>query len=187
VLDEDEIATLWRACADEGVAGAAVRIMLLTGARRTEVSAMRWAEIDEETRKWVLPSERSKNRQAHVVPLSTAAWEIIAALPRTSDTHVFSVSGDGPLVNFTRFKERLDAKIGFARPWVIHDLRRSCASGLQRLGVRVEVIEATLGHRSGVFRGIVSTYQCHDFAAEKRAALDAWGNHIASVVAGRLS
>ena len=68
VLDEDEIATLWRACADEGVTGASVRIMLLTGARRTEVSAMRWAEIDEETRTWVLPSERSKNRQAHVVP-----------------------------------------------------------------------------------------------------------------------
>lgn len=181
VLDEDEGATLWHACADEGVAGDAVRIMLLTGARRTEVSAMRWAEIDEGTRTWVLPSERSKNRQAHVVPLSTAAWEIIAALPRISDTHVFSVSGDGPLANFTRLKQRLDAKLGFARPWVIHDLRRSCASGLQRLGVRVEVIEATLGHRSGVFRGIVSTYQRHDFAREKAAALKLWGEHIAKL------
>jgi len=185
LLDDDEIAALWRVCADEGIVGAAVRIMLLTGARRTEVSAMRWAEIDQEKRTWVLPSERSKNRQAHVVPLSTAAWEIIAALPRISDTYVFSVSGDGPLVNFTRIKERLDAKLGFSRPWVIHDLRRSCASGLQRLGVRVEVIEATLGHRSGVFRGITSIYQRHDFADEKRAALQRWADHVEQLAAGK--
>ncbi len=71
VLNDDEIAALWRGCATEGIIGAAVLVMLLTGARRTEVSAMRWAEVDEETRTWVLPSERSKNRQAHVVPLST--------------------------------------------------------------------------------------------------------------------
>ncbi len=96
VLADDEIAALWRACGDEGIVGAAVRIMLLTGARRTEVSAMRWAELDEEKRTWLLPSERSKNRQAHVIPLSTTAWEIIAALPRISDTHVFSTSGNGP-------------------------------------------------------------------------------------------
>ena len=186
VLDEDEVAALWRACAEEGVIGAAVRIMLLTGARRTEVSAMRWAEVDEKNRVWVLPSERSKNGQAHVVPLSGAAWEIIAALPRISDTHVFSVSGDGPLVNFTRIKERVDAKLCFARPWVIHDLRRTCASGLQRLGVRVEVIEATLGHRSGLFRGIVSTYQRHDFADEKRVALQRWADHVEQLAAGKL-
>ncbi len=181
-LDDNEIATLWRACADEGVVGAAVRIMLLTAARRTEVSAMRWAEINEEKRTWLLPSERSKNRQTHVVPLSTAAWEIIAALPRISDTHVFSTSGNGPVVNFCRIKERLDAKLKFEKHWQFHDLRRSCASGLQRLGVRVEVIEATLGHRSGVFRGITSIYQRHDFADEKRAALEAWGRHVEGLV-----
>jgi integrase len=186
VLDEDEVAALWRACAEEGVIGAAVRIILLTGARRTEVSAMRWAEVDEKNRVWVLPSERSKNGQAHVVPLSGAAWEIIAALPRISDTHVFSVSGDGPLVNFTRIKERVDAKLCFAQPWVIHDLRRTCASGLQRLGVRVEVIEATLGHRSGLFRGIVSTYQRHDFADERRVALQRWADHVEQLAAGKL-
>ena len=184
MLDNDEIAALWRACADEGIVGAAVRIMLLTGARRTEVSAMRWAEIDEETRTWVLPSERSKNGQAHVVPLSTGAWQIIAALPRISDTHVFSTSGNGPVVNFCRIKERLDAKLKFEKHWQFHDLRRSCASGLQRLGVRVEVIEATLGHRSGVFRGITSIYQRHDFADEKRAALQRWADHVEQLVAG---
>jgi integrase len=160
-------------------------VMLLTGARRTEVSAMRWAEIDEETRTWVLLSERSKNRQAHVVPLSTTAWEIIAALPRISDTHGFSTSGNGPVVNFCRIKERLDAKLKLEKHWQFHDLRRSCASGLQRLGVRVEVIEAVLGHRSGVFRGITSIYQRHDFADEKRVALQRWADHIEQLVDGK--
>ena len=184
-LDDDELGCVWRACADEGIIGAAVLIMLLTGARRTEVSAMRWAEIDEETRTWVLLSERSKNHQAHVVPLSTTAWEIIAALPRISDTHVFSTSGNGPVVNFCRIKERLDAKLKLEKHWQFHDLRRSCASGLQRLGVRVEVIEATLGHRSGVFRGITSIYQRHDFADEKRAALQRWADHVEQLAAGK--
>jgi integrase len=129
VLDDEEITTVWRASANEGIVGAAVRIMLLTGARRTEVSAMRWAEIDEETRTWVLPSERSKNGQAHVIPLSTTAWQILVALPRISDIHVFSTSGNGPIVNFCRIKERLDAKLNFEKHWQFHDLRRSCASG----------------------------------------------------------
>jgi integrase len=183
-LDDDEIGRVWQACADESIVGAAVRVMLLTGARRAEVAGMRWDEIDEQTRTWVLPAERSKNRQAHVVPLSTSAWEIIAALPRISDTHVFSTSGDGPVVNFCRIKERLDSQLKFEKHWQFHDLRRSCASGLQRLGVRVEVIEAVLGHRSGVFRGITSIYQRHDFRDEKRVALQRWADHIAQLVAG---
>jgi integrase len=185
VLDDEEITTVWRASANEGIVGAAVRIMLLTGARRTEVSAMRWAEIDEETRTWVLPSERSKNGQAHVIPLSTTAWQILVALPRISDIHVFSTSGNGPVVNFCRIKERLDAQLNFEKHWQFHDLRRSCASGLQRLGLRVEVIEAVLGHRSGVFRGITSIYQRHDFADEKRIALQRWAEHIEQLAAGK--
>jgi integrase len=184
VLDDGELAALWHACTEEGIVGAAVRIMMLTGARRSEVARMAWSEIDEQTRTWVLPAERSKNRQAHVVPLSTTASAILAALPRISNTHVFSVSGDGPIVNFTRIKERLDAKLKFEKHWQPHDLRRSCASGLQRLGVRVEVIEATLGHRSGVFRGITSVYQRHEYAEEKRHALQAWADHVGQLVSG---
>ena len=75
-------------------------------------------------------------------------------------------------------------KLGFT-DWRLHDLRRSCASGLQRLGVRVEVIEAMLGHASGVFRGIVGTYQRHDYASEGRAALERWADHVEQLSTGR--
>jgi integrase len=71
------------------------------------------------------------------------------------------------------------------RPWVIHDIRRSCATGLQRLGTRLETIEAVLGHISGSRRGIVGTYQRHAFETEARAALEAWGRHVEAMLIGK--
>jgi integrase len=71
-----------------------------------------------------------------------------------------------------------------AARWVLHDLRRTVASGMARLGVRLPVIEKCLNHSSGTFRGIVATYQRHDFAAEKRDALGRWADHIDAIVSG---
>jgi hypothetical protein len=72
-------------------------------------------------------------------------------------------------------------------PWNVHDLRRTVATGLQRLGVRLEVTEAVLNHISGSRGGIAGVYQRHDWAAEKRAALDAWAAHVAAIVKGQAS
>jgi hypothetical protein len=70
-------------------------------------------------------------------------------------------------------------------PWTLHDLRRSAASGMQRLGVQVEVIEAALNHRSGTFRGIVGVYQRHDYLDERRIALQRWTDHVEQIVSGK--
>jgi hypothetical protein len=69
-------------------------------------------------------------------------------------------------------------------PWRLHDFRRTGATGLQQLGFRLEVIEATLGHTAGPRAGVVGVYQRHRFAAEVRQALDAWGRHVETVVSG---
>jgi hypothetical protein len=69
--------------------------------------------------------------------------------------------------------------------WRLHDLRRTMATGLQRLSIRLEVTEQVLNHVSGSRAGIVGIYQRHDFAAEKRAALEAWGAHVLAIVEGR--
>jgi integrase len=66
--------------------------------------------------------------------------------------------------------------------WRIHDLRRTVATGMQRLGVSLQVTEAVLGHTSGSRGGIVGVYQRHDYAAEKRAALEAWGKHVMGIL-----
>ena len=184
-LDDAEIRALWLACGDDPIFGAAVRVMLLTGARRSEVAEMAWSEIDEQARLWVLPASRSKSKREHKIPLSSLAWQIISSAPRIAGcAYVFSVTGKGAIANFHHIKDRLDAKLNFAEHWQFHDIRRSAASGLQRLGVRLEVIEATLGHRSGSFRGIVGTYQVHDYANERRIALQQWADHVARLVGG---
>ena len=183
VLDDGEIAALWLACEDEGVQGAVVRVMVATGARRSEIADTRFEEIDEQRRLLTIPAARMKGKREHKVPLPTLAWNVIAALPRLGP-FVFSVGGSRPVRNFIRVKDRLDAKLKFARTFVLHDLRRSCASGLQRLGVRVEVIEAALAHASGSRAGITGTYQRHDYAEERRDALERWSDHIAALVGG---
>jgi integrase len=90
----------------------------------------------------------------------------------------------GTFNGFSLAKAALDAKSGVTN-WRLHDLRRTMATGLQRLGVRLEVTEQVLNHVSGSRAGIVGVYQRHDFAMEKRAALDAWGAHVAAIVEGR--
>lgn len=73
----------------------------------------------------------------------------------------------------------METELGRPVPhWTLHDLRRTLATGLQRLGVRLEVTEAVLNHVSGSRAGIVGVYQRHDYFAEKRQALEAWGDEV---------
>ena len=188
VLDDGEIATLWKACTDLGSAGDYVRLLMLLGCRRTELGAALFAEIDAENRTLTIPAARSKSKRVHVIPLVDAAWDIIAAQKRTGSPYLFPAKwGGGPLAAFHHLKDRIDEHAKLAKPWRYHDLRRSIASGLQRLGVSVEVIEATLGHSSGVFRGIVGVYQRHDYADERRIALQKWADHIAQLTGGKVA
>jgi hypothetical protein len=72
-----------------------------------------------------------------------------------------------------------------SRPATLHDIRRSVASGMAKLGISLPVIERVLNHVSGSFAGIVGIYQRHDFAGEKKVALDKWDAHVAAIVADR--
>jgi integrase len=185
-LSDAELRALWLACEGDGPFGQALRILMLTGARRNEVSQMRWSEIDEDGT-WTLPSERSKNRRPHKVALSQQVQAIVAAIPRIADCDfVFSADGKKPVTGWDKAKVRISAKAGIAsESWRLHDLRRSCASGMQRLGVSVPVIEKALNHISGTFRGIVGVYQTHDYADEIRIALQKWSDHVERIVGGR--
>jgi integrase len=145
---------------------------------------MRWSELSDDLSVWSLPAERVKNGRPHLVPLPEAAREVIRSVPRTSDTFVLSLGADEPLESFSRAKRRLDALAGVIE-WTWHDLRRTCASGLQRLGLQLPVAEAILNHKSGSISGVAAVYLRHDFAAEKRAALQAWADRVEALVEGR--
>lgn len=89
----------------------------------------------------------------------------------------------GVFSGWSKSKDRLDRRSGVT-DWTLHDLRRTTATGLQKLGVRLEVTEAVLNHIAGSRAGIVGVYQRHTWAEEKRAALNAWGEHVAAIVEG---
>jgi integrase len=185
VLDDAEVTQLWAAGADLGRAGDYFKLLLLTGGRRSEIGQARWDEIDAEGRTLTIPASRSKNRRPHIIPLVDAAWEILDRQPRIG-AYVFpSRVGSGPLSAFHHLKEQIDGAASLAKPWRWHDTRRTVASGLQKLGVRIEVIEQVLGHTSGVFRGVVGTYQRHDYSEERRDALERWAGHLDRLVTGR--
>jgi integrase len=183
-------------------------LLILTGQRRGEVAGMTWAELSDDLTSWTLPGERTKNGAAHVVPLSAPARDLLKALlpgdaneakralaeRRAAGTLVLPGAVGTPFSGWSKSKGALDKAITEAAagtsaaslaPWSIHDLRRTVATGLQRLGVRLEVTEAVLNHISGSRGGIAGVYQRHDWANEKRAALDAWAAHLLAIAEQR--
>jgi integrase len=163
--------------------GPMFQLLILTGARRDEISALRWSEIKDDT--IILGHERTKAGEAHSIPLAPAALDIIRELPRIADSDfVFTTNGRNPVSGFSKIKKRIDG-ITKVPPWRIHDLRRTVATGLQRLGTNLQVIEAVLGHVGGSRSGIVGVYQRHSFDAEKRTALEAWAREVERIVDGK--
>ena len=141
---------------------------------------MTWGEIAADLSTWTIPARRAKNGVAHLVPLSSQAQAILRAAPHIEGNDLVFPGLRGPFNGFSKAKEALDEASG-VKDWRLHDLRRTMATGLQKLGVRLEVTEAVLNHVSGSRAGIVGVYQRHDWADEKRAALDAWGAHVVAI------
>jgi integrase len=172
VLTPDELARVWRASDGLGwPAGPIIRLLALTGQRLGEVAGMEWAELDLPGALWTLPAARMKGKRQHEVPLSQPVLELIASLPQVSTVYVFPARGTGPTRNLQPAKAKLDLLSGVTG-WTLHDLRRTAASGMARLGVAPHVVAEVLGHaRSGVTSTV---YVHHSFREEKRAALEAW-------------
>lgn len=202
VLSDDELVQVWKASEVLGYPfGPLVRLLILTGARRDEIAALDWSELDRDTRMWVLPPKRSKNGIAARQPLSSLAIAELDLLAQRlgRDTSwpksglVFSTTGETSVSGFSRAKTRLDKAVRTIAkeqgatvppPWRVHDLRRTLATGLQRLGVRFEVTEAVLNHVSGSKSGVAGIYQRHDWAAEKASAVQAWADHLSGLLTG---
>ena len=180
VLTDDELRRVWLAADKVGYPfGVFVKLAILTGQRRSEIAGMRRDELRDGN--WTLPGARTKNARVHVVPLSRQALEVIEQQPRISEQYVFSAFGDNPISGFHNAKTALD-RISGATGWTVHDLRRTTASGMAKLGVSLVVIEKVLNHVSGSLAGIVGVYQRHEFADEKRAALQRWAGHVERLV-----
>src|SRR5271168_2389539 len=186
VLTDDELARVILAARQiGGPYGGIVELLALTGQRREEAARCVWDEIDLHSRIWTLPNLRTKNAKPHIVHLSDQA---IAVLNQASKQRkfVFSTTGRHPFQAFSAAKRELDALSGVTG-WRLHDLRRTCVSGMAGLGVAPHVADKILNHQSGTISGVAAVYQRHQFLAERKEALERWGTHVAQIVSDALT
>ncbi len=179
VLEDDELKRVWGAFDEFPFPFEAMfKILTLTGQRRGEVSGMKWSEICFETKTWSLPATRVKNGRAHSVPLCPIAIDILKSLPRFLNSDlVFTTTGTTPVSGFGKYKKRID-EISGVKDWRLHDLRRTAASGMAKLGVAPHVVERILNHSTGTISGVAAVYNRYGYETEKREALEVWNNHI---------
>lgn len=186
VLDMGEIARVWHAAGLLGYpSGSYVRLLILTAQRRNEVAGMRWDGLDLPERTWTLASGETKATRAHLVPLSPLAVRILDDLPEIGP-FVFTTDGKTHIHNFAKTKQMLDTFIAAKgeplAPWTFHDLRRSAATHMVRLGITEAVVSRVLNHAA---TGVTArVYALHSYAPEKRHALDTWAAEVDRAVNG---
>jgi integrase len=192
VLTDDEIRLVWRAAWPSSDAesvypvGQFIRLLLVLGCRRGELSDMTWDEVNLDKATWTLQGDRTKNGDPRLVPLPRLAVDILAAMPRFTGPHVFSTTfGRRPISGFAKVKQALDrriTKLNGGEPitgWRLHDLRRTMRTNLSALSILPMVAELMIGHRQG---GVAAIYDLHRYEADQRAGFEAWCSRLTSMV-----
>ena len=182
------------------------RMILLTGARKTEMAGARRREFDFDRKVWTVPPERFKSEVSHLVPLTGQMCETLAELPRHKHgDFVFSFSfGTTPALVLHQAKFKLDKLMlrylkalarlrgddpdaitlaqfmpGGERQWGAHDLRRTLRTRLAGLEVNETVAEAVIGHGK---RGLQRVYDQHKYEPQMRRALELWSAELQRIV-----
>jgi integrase len=183
VLNDSELKAVWNAC-DDTDHGRIVRLLLLTGQRAAEIGSLRWEEVHGDM--IVLPGTRTKNKRSHIIPLSSPAKAILNGYRVLGRTFVFGRDDSHGFRGWGVSKQRLDERAAKANgampPWVVHDLRRTCATGMIELGIQPHIVEAVLNHVSGHKSGVAGIYNRAAYDTEKREALERWASHVLAVV-----
>jgi integrase len=181
VLSPSELRRVWHAAGTMAPQWTAmIRMMILTGQRRTEVGRMRWEDVEGET--WTIPRERTKKDRAQHVHLTPAALKLLAALPRPANGTGFVFSGDGGVTAssyFSAAKTAVDQAAELNEPWRFHDLRRTVRSGLAELGVPEPVSRKIMNHASA---GVDGVYNRYSYAEEAKQAWGDWAAHVLSII-----
>lgn len=174
VLSMDELKAVWEAAGEMGYPfGPMARLLILTAQRRAEVANLERGWLLPDQQAFEVPASRYKTDRPQVVPLSAQALAIIEALPNwnAGEYLLSTTAGKRPISGFSKAKARID-KLSKVEGWTFHDLRRSTATHMARLGIPQEHIERVLGH---AIEGVAGTYNRYSYLTEKRAALDLWG------------
>ena len=197
VLLDAELVEIWNALPENDLK-AIVKLLILTGQRAREIADLRWSEINFDRSIINLPPHRTKNGREHVIPATAAVFSILEHQERREGRDFVFGKGQGGFSGWSKAKDTLDETIIAARqqadkkakpmlPWVIHDLRRTVATGMAEIGIQPHVIEAILNHVSGHKSGVAGIYNRASYEAEKATALNLWAAHILALVEWRES
>jgi integrase len=154
-----------------------VRVLVLTGQRRSEIGSLRWAEVDFDRGLIVLPPDRSKNHRQHELPISAQVRAVLERQPRNGE-FVFGRE----FTSWARAKSALDQRLNLIESWTLHDIRRSTATHMAELGVLPHIIEAILNHVSGHKSGVAGIYNRARYSDEMRSALQRWGDYVEKLI-----
>jgi integrase len=190
VLSMVELAVIWRACEDDNF-GYIIKLLALTGARRSEIGGLKWTEINFDRGTMTIAAERAKNHRALTLTLPPVAIDILRSVPRRdSHENLFGSNGAG-FTTWSTSTAALNARITATEgkplaPWTLHDIRRSVATGMAELGVEPHHVEATLNH-VGHKAGVAGTYNRARYDREIASALQVWSEHLITAVENRES
>ncbi|MEM7168745.1 MAG: tyrosine-type recombinase/integrase [Pseudomonadota bacterium] len=186
VLNDDELKAVYlHAEQFPSPYGHIVRLLILTGQRRGEIGALQWDWIDDG--KITLPEDATKNGRTHTFPLGAMAQAVIDDIPRIHDTYVFPAArshirgkATTHFNGWAKCKPAFDKDLDIA-PYVLHDLRRTFASNLAKLGTPIHVTERLLNHVSGTVSGVAAIYNRHSYLPEMETAIGMYEQFIRSI------
>jgi integrase len=185
VLADQEASAIWIAADALGYPfGPLVRLLMLTGVRRQELSGMRQDEIDLGHRLWTVPAERSKTGAAIRIPLSEAAVAVLETIPVTDGPFLFTTTGTTAVSGFSRMKGKLD-RVSGVDDWRLHDFRRTMVTAMVDLGIDATTADRCLNHTGAATMSTVQrVYQRSDLLDQRRHAMEAWALRLAGMVTG---
>ena len=165
--------------------GPIIRLLVLTGQRRSEICKLRWTELDFAKRQMVKLSSQTKNAKPHITHLSDPALEELKTLKSAPSADqsgfVFTTTGTAPVSGLSKVKARLDAILGDrVQSWTFHDLRTAQATALNNAGEPEAVVDRMQNHSasSSAPSAVARVYNKADLLPQRIKALDLWAEVV---------
>ena len=188
VLSLEEIHNIWRASFTMGnLWGPILRLLVLTGQRRSEIVKLKWDEINLNKMQIIKVGSKTKNKKAHTTHLSAPALQTLLSIKKTENDLVFTTTGTTPVSGISKMKKRLDVILGDEfKPWRLSDFRTAMATALAENGEAETIVDRILNHSASgsAPSAVARVYNQAENLTQRAAALETWGQMVTAECPG---
>ena len=188
VLSLEEIHSIWRASFTMGnLWGPILRLLILTGQRRSEIAKLKWDEINLNKMQIIKVGSKTKNKKAHTTHLSAPSMQILLSIKKTEHDLIFTTTGTTPVSGFSKMKKRLDVILGDEfKPWCLMDFRTAMATALAENGEAETIVDRILNHSASgsAPSAVARVYNQAENLTQRAAALETWGQMVTAECPG---